>query len=146
MAFTICPRVLSVHFLLLLLFVCFLFISVCVYVSLCDFVSLVLPLPFALGFYLFFWFFFLPFLLNHVAGWVLVLQPGVGPEPLKRESRVQDTGPRETSGPNIISVGESSLRDLCLNTKTQSHPTASKFQCWTPHDKQLPRQEHNHTH
>ena len=77
---------------------------------------------------------------------VLVLQPGVRPEPLRWESQVQDIGPPETSWPHVISISESSPRDLRLNTKTQLHPTASKLQCWTPHAKQLARQEHNPTH
>ena len=94
----------------------------------------------------FFLSFFLPFLLSHVADRVLVLQPGVRPEPLRWESRVQDTGPRETSQPHIISISESSPRDLHLNSKTQLHPTASKLQCWTPHAKKRARQEHNPTH
>ena len=81
-AFTICPWVLTVH---LFVCFCFLFMSVCAYVYLCDFVRSVLLLPFGLGFYqfvgfLFSFFFFLP---SHVAGRVLVLQPGVRPEPLK---------------------------------------------------------------
>ena len=102
-------------------------------------------------FYLLFYYFilllfFLPFLLSHVADRVLVLRPGVRPEPQKWESRVQDTGPPETSWLHVISIGESCPRDLHLNTKTQLHSTTSKFQCWTPHAKQLARQEHNPTH
>ena len=77
---------------------------------------------------------------------VLVLWLGVSPEPLRRESRVQDIGPPETSRPHIISISESSPRDLCLNAKTQLDSTNSKLQCWTPHAKQLARQEHNPTH
>ena len=53
---------------------------------------------------------------------VLVLRPGVRPEPLRWERRVQDIGPPENSQPHVISVGESSPRDRCLNTKTQLHP------------------------
>ena len=70
---------------------------------------------------------------NRVADRVLGLQPGVRLEPLRCESRVQDTGPPETALPHIISIGESSPRDLCLNTNTQLHPMASKRQCWMPH-------------
>ena len=88
---------------------------------------------------LFLIFFFLPFLLGCEAGRVLVLRPGVGPEPARWESQVQDTGPPEASQPHVILIGESSPRDLCLNTKTQ-------LQCWMPHTKQLARQEHNPTH
>ena len=98
--------------------------------------------------YLFFFcsFFFLTYLLSHVADTVLVLRPAVTPEPLRWESRVQDTGPPETSWLQVISVGDSSPTDLCLNTKTQLHSTTSKLQCWTPYAKQLARQEHNPTH
>ena len=39
---------------------------------------------------------------------VLVLQPGVGPEPLRWESQVQDTGLPGTSQPHVISNSESS--------------------------------------
>ena len=81
------------------------------------------------NFYFFFFLsLFLPFLLSRVADRVLVLWHGVRPEPLRWESRVQDTGPPETSWPHVISIGESSHRDLCLNTKTQLHPMASKLQ------------------
>ena len=77
-----------------------------------------------------------------VANRVLVLLPGVRPEPLRWESQVQDIGPTEISRPHVISIGKSSPTDLCLNVKTQLHPTASKLKCWTPHAKQLARQEH----
>ena len=97
-------------------------------------------------FFLSFFSFFLPFLLSNLADRVLALQPGVRPEPLRWESRVQDIDPPETSRPLIISIGESSLRVLCLNAKTQLHSMASKLQCWKPHAKQLARQEHNPTH
>ena len=90
--------------------------------------------------------FFLPFLLSCVADRVLVLQPSVRPEHLRWETRVQDTGPRETSRPHVISISESSPRDLCLNAKTQLHAMASNLQCWTPPAKHLARQEHNPTH
>ena len=129
-----------------------LFVSVCVYVSLCDFVCIALLLPFVLGFSLFVFFvcfvlfFSLPFLLSHMAGRVLVLWQGVGPEPLRWEGRVQDIGPQEISWPHVISIGDRSPKDLHLNTKTQLHPTASKLQCWMPHAKQLARQEHNPMH
>ena len=89
---------------------------------------------------------FLPFLLSCVADRVLVLLPGVRPEPLRWERRVQDIGPPEISRPLVISIGKSSPRDLCLNANTQLHSMTSKLQCWTPHAKQLARQEHNPTH
>ena len=81
-----------------------------------------------------------------VAERVLVLQPGVRPEPLRWESRVQDNGPPEIGQHHVISVDESSPRDLHLNVKTQLQSMTSKLQCWTPHAKQLARQEHNPTH
>ena len=81
-----------------------------------------------------------------VADRVLVLQPAVRLEPLRWESWVQDTGPPETSWPHVISIGKSSPRDLHLNVKTQLYSTTSKLQCWTPHAKQLTRQEHKPTH
>ena len=64
-----------------------------------------------------------------VADRVLVLWLGVRLEPLRWESRVQDIGPPETSQPHVISIGKSSLRDPCLNAKTQLHSTISKLQC-----------------
>ena len=87
-----------------------------------------------------------PCAIHHVADRVLVLRPGVRPEPLRCESRVQDTGPPETSQIHVISNGESSPRDLHLNTNSQFHSTTSKLQCWTRCAKQLARQEHNPTH
>ena len=84
--------------------------------------------------------------LSHVADRVLVLWPGVRPEPLRWESRVQDTGPPETSWLHVTSIGESSHRDLRLTAKTQLHSMTSKLQCWTPRAKQLARQEHNPIH
>ena len=83
---------------------------------------------------------------HSVADRVLVLQPGVRPVPLRRESRVQDIGPPETSRLHVLPNGESSPRDLHLKAKTQLHSTTSKLQCWTPYAKQLASQEHNHTH
>ena len=97
--------------------------------------------------YLFIFFlFFLLFLLSCVADRVLVLWLGVRSGPPRWESRVQDTGPPETSQPHVISIGEGSPRDLRLNTKTQLHPMARKLQCWMPCVRQLARQGHNPTH
>ena len=87
--------------------------------------------------------FLLPFLQCCLVCRVLLLWPGLGPEPLRWESQVQDTGPPEDSQPHGILISESSPRGLHLNTNTQLHPTASKLQCWTPQAKQLARQEHN---
>ena len=61
----------------------------------------------------------------HVGDRVLVLRLGVRPEHLKWESRVQDTGPSETTGPHVISISENYPRDLCLNAKTQLHSMTS---------------------
>ena len=74
-----------------------------------------------------------------VADKVLVLWPGIRPEPLRWESQVPDIAPAETSWPQVISISESYARDLRLNGKTQLHPTNSKLQCWMPHAKQLAR-------
>ena len=83
---------------------------------------------------------------SRVADRVLVLWPGVSPEPLRWESRVQDVGPPETSQPHVISNGKSSPTDLHLHAKTQLHSTTSRLQRWTPCAKQLARQEHSPTH
>ena len=74
--------------------------------------------------------------IDHVVDRVLVLQLGVRREPLRWESQDQDIRPPETSQPHIISIGESSPRDLCLNAKTQLCSTTNKLQCLTPHAKQ----------
>ena len=86
------------------------------------------------------------YLAGCVADRVLVLRPGVRPEPLRWDSRVQDIGPPENSQPHVILISENSPRDLHLNAKTQLHSTTSKVQDWTPLDKQLAREEHNPTH
>ena len=98
-------------------------------------------------FYFFFLsFFFSPFFLSCVADRVFLLWLVIRPVPLRWESRVQDIGPPGTSQLHITSNGESSPRDLHLNTKTQLHSMISKLQYWTPYAKQLARQEHNLTH
>ena len=97
-------------------------------------------------FFPFFLSFFLPFLLSHLTDRVLVLRPGVRPVPLNWESPVQDIHPPETSRFHVISNGKRSPRDHQLNTKIQLHSTTNKLQCWTPCDKQLAREERNHTH
>ena len=84
---------------------------------------------------IFFLSFLLPFLLSGVADRIFVLWPGVRPEPLRWEGQVQDIGPPETSWPHVISICESSPRDLHLNAKTQLHPTARKLLSWMPHAK-----------
>ena len=138
--FTICPRVLTVcYFCLFSFYECacaYFFVWFCLFsfvfiiwygdLSICSFS-----------------FSFLPFLPSCVvAGRVLVVLPGVRPEPTRWESRVKDTGPPETSQPHVVSIGESSPRDLHLNVKTQIHSTTSKLQCWMPNAKQLATQEH----
>ena len=69
---------------------------------------------------------------------VLVLQPGVRPQPLRWKSWIQDIGPPETSWPHVISNGESSPRYLHLTARIQLHSKTSKLQ--------LAREEHNPTH
>ena len=83
---------------------------------------------------------------SRVADRVLVLRPGVKSEPLRWDSWVQDIGPPETSKLHVISISMISPRDLHLNAKTQLHSVIHKLQCWTPHTKQLAKQEHNPTH
>ena len=87
-----------------------------------------------------------PHVPDHGADRVSMLWPGVRPEPLRWENRVQDIGPPEKSWPHVISIGERSPRDLHLNAKIQLYSMTSKLQCWTSHAKQLARQEHNPTH
>ena len=96
--------------------------------------------------FIYFLSFFLPFILSRAADRVLVLWPGVRPEPLRWESRVQDIGPPETFWPHVISIDENSPRDLLINYNTQFYPMARNLQCWTLHAKQLVRREHNSTH
>ena len=89
---------------------------------------------------------FFPFLPHCATCRVLVLWSAVGPETLRWESWVQDSGPPENSWPQGILISKSSPRGFHLNNKTWLHPRASKLQCWTPHTKQLARQEHNPIH
>ena len=160
-AFTICPRVLSVFFFFTIIFsTCYhcgfvfglvarFFLSLFFFYFLIFLFLIIYFLFFifiTLFYFSFFLSFFLPFLLSHLADRALVLWPGVLPEPLRWESQVQDSGPPETSQPHIISNGESSLRDLHLNVKTQLHSMTSKLQWWIPYAKQLARQEHNPIH
>ena len=70
-------------------------------------------------FYLFCFFFFLPFILSCVDDRLLVLQPGVRAVPLKWESQVQDTGPQETSQLHVISNGEN-LPEISISTPRPS--------------------------
>ena len=128
---------LSSFFLFLLLVLNFLFLIIVFYFYFNNFI---------LFYFSFFLSFFLTFLLSRVAYRVLVLQLGGRPVFLRWESWVQDIGSPETSQLHVILNGESSPRDLHLNTKTQLHSTTSKLQCRTPYAKQLARQEHNPAH
>ena len=145
------------------LFLLFVLGSVCPFCFLFFFITFKLYFIFSIFlffisitiFYLFIYLFFLPsfflsffspFLLSREADRVLVLWPGVKSVSLRWESQIQDTGPPETSQLHVISNGESSPRDLHLNTKTQLWSTTNKLQCWTPHAKQVVRQEHNPIH
>ena len=56
-------------FLVLFLFVCFLYVSVCVYVSLCDFVCLVLLFPFGMRFSICSFFGFFSSFSSEPCGW-----------------------------------------------------------------------------
>ena len=84
-----------------------------------------------------------PFLLSCVADRILVLWPGVRPEPLRWESRVKDSGPSETSRPHLISNDESSPRDLRLNAKTSS--TQRSARCSARHPMPNNKQVRNTT-
>ena len=64
-------------------------------------------------------FFFLPFILSHVDDRLLVLQPGVRAVPLTWESRVQDTGPQDTSQLHVISNGKN-LPEISISTPRPS--------------------------
>ena len=86
---------------------------------------------------IFFFLFFLTFHLSHVADRILVLWPGVRPEPLRWKSQVQDTGPPETSQPHVVSVGKelspkppSQCYAKCQTTGktgTRPHPLAERL-------------------
>ena len=139
----------SLLYFILFYFILFLSLSLFYYflIVLClIFFSILIPLFYFIYLCFLSFFLFLPFLLSRVADRVLVLRLGVKPEPPRWERQVQDIGPPETSWPHVISHGESSLRDVHLNAKTQLHSTTSKLQCWTPYVKQLARQEHKPTH
>ena len=119
-------------------FVCLFGLFLIVLVAVCLFLSLLLSWGFLVYSFSFFFFllpfsFFLsfspPFLPGHVARRVLVPKPGVGPEPLGWQHRVQDTGMPQYSLPQGILNGESSPRGLHLNSKTQLHPAACRLQC-----------------
>ena len=75
---------------------------------------------------------FLPFILTCVADRILVLQAGVRSEPLRLERWVQVIRPPETSQTHIISISESSPRDLRLNAKTQLHSWPASYSARHP--------------
>ena len=115
--FTICPRVLSVRFFLLLK-KCF-FIIIIFYFN--NFILFYFTLFYFVLFYLLlsFFLFFLPFILSRVEDRLLVLQPGVRAVPLRWESHVQNTGPQETSQLHIVSNGKN-LPEISISTSRPS--------------------------
>ena len=135
-------------------FLLFFFLWMCMCMLLCViFVSIALLLLFVLRFCLFiflflflFIYFLSSFLLSPVADRVFTFWLAVGPEPLGWKGWAWDIGPPGTSQLHVISIRESSPRDLCLNTKTHPYSMASKLQCRMSHTKQLARQEHKPTH
>ena len=128
--------------------VCFLssfFLCVC-----CCWCLIVFLFAVCLGFCLFVWFLclFFSFLFLWpccMACGFLVPQPGVGPGPTGWELRVQDSGPPENSWPQGILIGMHSPEGIHINKKTRHHPTACRFQWWTPHDRQPARKEQAHS-
>ena len=115
-AFTICPRVLSIHFVFIYYFyfckkffakkifflnnyvLFYILITILFYFPSFYFILLYLLLSIFL--------FFHPFILSRVDDRLLVLQPGIRAMPLRWESQVQDTGPQETSQLHVISNGK----------------------------------------
>ena len=95
-AFTICPRVLSVRFFFFLLKKCF-FLFFLIIIFLFLYFN-----NFILFYLLFFFLIFFPFILSCVDERLLVLQPGIRVVPLRWESQLQDTGPQENSQLHII--------------------------------------------
>ena len=137
----------------------FSFFCVCVCVCVCYVVAavpLLLFLLFVLGFvclflflcffsfsFLFLFFPFLSFFFGHTV-WLAALgslakgrawASGVGgPSPGHWTTRAQE-----------ILISMCTPGGIHINTKTQPQTTACRLQCWTPHDKQPPRQEHRPT-
>ena len=84
------------------------------------------------------------FLLSHcIACQILVPRPGVRPELLWWECKVQTTGLTEKLRPQGILNRVRSPGSSQLSTKAQLYPTACKLQCWTTQAKQPVRQEHS---
>ena len=165
MAFTICPRVLSV---LVFFFFCLDF-RACNHWWICFLVWLLS----SFYFFSFFYYFLIFLLLIIFLFWItlfyftlffsffLIFAPfssepcvwqGLG-APARCQAFASEVGELssrywspETSQLHIILNSECSPTDLRLNAKTQLHSTTSKLQCWTPYTKQLARQEHNPTH
>ena len=63
--------------------------------------------------------FFLPFTLSLVDERLLVLQPGIRAVPLRWESQLQDTGPKETSQLHVIPNGKN-LSEISISTSRPS--------------------------
>ena len=161
-AFTICSRVLSVHF----LFFSTVF-STCYHWWICVLVWLLssfffyyLTEIFFHNYFLFFilittLFYFIFYLLlsffspfySELCGWQALSAParcqGCTSEVGKPSSGHWST--RDLPAPHNIKQRKSP-RELHLNTKTQLQSMTSKLQCWTPYTKQLARQEHNPIH
>ena len=134
-AFTICPRVLSVHFVFNYLKIFFLnnyfifFILITLFYFIFFFLS-----------------FFSPFYSEPCGGQTLgapARHQGCATEVGEPSSGHWST--RHLRVPHNIKW-QKSPRDLHLNAKTQLHSTNRKPQCRTPYDKKQARQEHNLIH
>ena len=124
-AFTICPRILSIHSFFFFYFPFtlknffqsnnFLFF---ILITLFYFILLYFILFYFILFLSLF-LFFLPFILSRVDKRLLVLQPGVSAVPLRWEGQLQDTGPQETSQLHVISNGKN-LPEISVSTPRPS--------------------------
>ena len=102
-AFTICLRVLSIHF--FYFSVCFFtlnFFSLFLIFFIFYFNNFIFCLTLFYFILFLFFLFFLPFILSHVDERLLVLQRGFRALPVRWESQLQDTGPQETSQLHVI--------------------------------------------
>ena len=126
-AFTICPRVLSVRFFLLL--------------------KLFFLIFYFNNFILFYLLSFFPPFYSELCGGQALGSPArhQGCATEVGEPRSGHWSTRDCPAPRNIKRWKSP-RDLHLNTKTQLHSTTSKVQRWTQYAKQLARQEHNPIH
>ena len=116
-AFTICLRVLSIHFLFFLFFLLkkFFFPIINFYLVTILFYFILFYFVLFLSFFLF----FLPFILSRVDERLLGLQPGIRAVPLRWETQMQDTGPQETSQLHVIPNGEN-LQEISISTPRPS--------------------------